>query len=95
MRLHDAVDVDAGQVDLVGVDRADFDDAPSTSATQTLPAIAQAGLKLRAVLRNTRLPGLSAFRALTSETSALERGFQHVPVAVELAGFLAVGDHVP
>ena len=37
---------------------------------QTLPAIAQAGLKLRAVLRNTRLPALSAFHALTSETSA-------------------------
>ena len=35
----------------------------STSATHTLPAIAQAGLKLRAVLRNTRLPALSAFHA--------------------------------
>src|SRR5690606_12164836 len=42
----------------------------STSATQTLPAMAQAGLKLRAVLRNTRLPAASAFHALTRATSA-------------------------
>ncbi|KAG1578296.1 hypothetical protein G6F46_015795 [Rhizopus delemar] len=42
----------------------------STSTMQTLPAIAQAGLKLRAVLRNTRLPASSAFQAVTSATSA-------------------------
>src|SRR5690606_19100218 len=42
----------------------------STSTMQTLPAMAQAGLKLRAVLRNTRLPAWSAFHALTSDTSA-------------------------
>jgi hypothetical protein len=35
----------------------------------TFPAIATAGLKLRAVRRNTRLPDLSARCALTSETS--------------------------
>ena len=41
----------------------------STSTTVIRPAIATAGLKLRAVRRNSRLPLLSAFQALTSDTS--------------------------
>ncbi len=64
----------------------------STSTTQTLPAIAASGLKLRAVLRNIRLPALSAFQALTSATSARQRALHDVHLAVELAGLLAFGD---
>ena len=41
----------------------------STSTMQTLPAVAAAGLKLRAVRRNCRLPDLSARQALTRDTS--------------------------
>ncbi len=41
----------------------------STSTTVMRPAIAAAGLKLRAVRRNSRLPLRSAFQALTSDTS--------------------------
>mmetsp|Transcript_20425 Transcript_20425/g.38089 ORF Transcript_20425/g.38089 Transcript_20425/m.38089 type:complete len:363 (+) Transcript_20425:123-1211(+) len=41
----------------------------STSAMQKRPARAQSGLKLRAVPRKTRLPLVSAFHALTRETS--------------------------
>src|SRR2546427_2124599 len=44
----------------------------STSTMQTLPAVAAAGLKLRAVRRNCRLPLLSARWALTRETSRSE-----------------------
>ena len=52
----------AGGVDLVGVQVAGLDQ-PSTSAMVTRPAIAASGLKLRAVLLNTRLPCRSPFQA--------------------------------
>ena len=41
----------------------------STSTTVSRPAIATAGLKLRAVRRKIRLPDSSALWALTSDTS--------------------------
>ena len=43
----------------------------STSTTVMRPAVAASELKFRAVLRNTRLPDLSAFQALTKATSAM------------------------
>ena len=63
----------------------------STSTTVILPACATFGLKLRAVRRNIRLPDLSAFQALTSETSGISAQLHHVLLAVELADLLAVG----
>ncbi|MDT4884921.1 hypothetical protein FQZ97_1211030 [compost metagenome] len=41
----------------------------STSTMQILPAVAAAGLKLRAVMLKRRLPDMSATSAFTSDTS--------------------------
>ena len=41
----------------------------STSTTQILPAVAAAGLKLRAVMLKRKLPDLSAMSALIKEIS--------------------------
>ena len=46
-------------------------DAQDPAATVIFPAVAIMGLKFIAVLRNTRLPMVSAFHALTSEKSAV------------------------
>ena len=60
----------------------------STSATQILPQVAAGTLKLRAVLRNTRLPDGSAFHALTMARSATGVSVS-VSVAVSLPGLLS------
>jgi hypothetical protein len=57
--------------------------------------MAAGGLKLRAVLRKTRLPVSSAFQALTMDRSAKMPAFEDIGLAVELLVFLALGDDVP
>src|SRR3989344_4779072 len=58
----------------------------STSTMQTLPAMAAAGLKLRAVRRNCRLPDLSARCALTSATSGTSQRALWLELQLQFAG---------
>ena len=92
LALNQAVHINAGQVDTVGI-KAPVGTISSTSATQTLPHIAAGGLKLRAVLRNTRLPVASAFQALTMRQIGDDAALQDVGFAVEVLVLLAFGDH--
>jgi hypothetical protein len=67
--LHDAVHVDAGQMDAVGVEFAEGDELLDLRDAD-LPAMAASGLKLRAALWKTRLPWVSPpFAACTSAKS--------------------------
>ena len=58
----DALDEDAGRVDLVGIHFAGRDEMLDLGH-RDFAAVAIIGLKLRAVLRYTRLPAVSPFQA--------------------------------
>jgi hypothetical protein len=77
---HEAVHVDARQVDGVGVEAAGLDDLLDLDHADPAGHDA-AGLKLRAVRRKIRLPLLSAFQALASATrvSARVPSRRHAP----------------
>ena len=72
----------------VGIDVADR--RLLTSATQTRPAMAQAGLKARG-LAEQELPASSAFHALTSERSALSAVSSTFSGRRRTGGFPALG----
>ena len=72
--------------------RAPAGTTSSTSAMVTRAAIATCGLKLRAVLRKTRLPWVSAFQAWTSAKSPRSGRSRRYSLAVDGPHLLALGD---
>ena len=89
---HDALHVDAGQVDGVGVELP-TSTISSTSTIVILPAIAHRRVEVARGAAEDQVARLVGLPGLDERDVGHQRALHHVDVAVELARLLALGDH--
>src|SRR5690606_21578737 len=90
--VDDAVDVDARQVDLVRVDRADLDDLLDLGHAD-LAGHGAGRVEVARGLAEHQVAGRVGLPRLDQGHVGHQRSLQHVVLAVELAGLLALGHH--